>query len=161
MAERKKVTIYTDGACKGNPGVGGYGAVLLFGGQRKELSGGFSLTTNNRMELTAAITALQSLKEPCDVLLYTDSEYIVNSMSKGWAERWRRNGWKRNKHDRAINPDLWGTLLDLCSVHSVTFEWVKGHAGDVENERCDALSNEAIASGDLKSDPGYKKSAGA
>ena len=111
MPARGQVTIYTDGACLGNPGPGGYGAVLLYDSQRKELSGGFKLTTNNRMEITAALEALNALGEPCRVTLYSDSQYLVNAMSKGWAQRWQANGWKRNKREDAVNPDLWERML--------------------------------------------------
>lgn len=160
MTGRKKVTAWTDGACKGNPGVGGYGVVLLHGGYRRELSGGFRLTTNNRMELTAAIEALRILKEPCDVVLHTDSRYIADAMEKGWARRWRANGWKRNKKgDRALNPDLWEELLELCDRHTVRFRWVEGHAGITENERCDELSNKAVLHPRLPADSGYRPGA--
>ena len=137
----KHVDIYTDGACLGNPGPGGYGAVLLDGGHRKELSGGFRLTTNNRMEIMAVIKGLEELQEPCSVSLYSDSQYVVNAISKGWAKRWKANGWKRNsKGEKALNPDLWDKMLDLCGKHEVTFKWVKGHSGNKENERCDSLA---------------------
>ena len=151
----KKVKIYTDGACLGNPGPGGYGAVLLYGTLRKELSGGFRLTTNNRMELMGAIVSLQSLKTLCEVTLFTDSQYVVNAMSKGWARRWRQNRWMRNKTEKAVNPDLWELLLSLCERHQVTFVWVRGHAGDPENERCDELSKQAAIAKDLPVDKGY------
>ena len=136
----KRVTIYTDGACIGNPGPGGYGAVLLHDGVRRELSGGFRLTTNNRMEILAAIAGLEALKEACAVTLYSDSRYVVDAMEKGWAERWRANGWRRNKKERAVNPDLWERLLDLTAKHSVAFKWVRGHTGNRENERADRLA---------------------
>jgi ribonuclease HI len=151
----KQVTIYTDGACSGNPGPGGYGAVLMFSGSRKEISGGFRLTTNNRMELMAAIEGLSALKEPCTVILYTDSRYVADAVTKGWAEKWRAKGWRRSDREPALNPDLWERLLRLCSRHEVTFVWVRGHAGNVENERCDRLSTEAAAGGALPDDPGY------
>ena len=151
----KQVRIYTDGACLGNPGPGGYGVVLLYGPLRKELSGGFRLTTNNRMELMAAIVSLQSLKSPCEASLFTDSQYVVNAMSKGWARRWRQQSWMRNKKEKAVNPDLWELLLNLCERHRVTFFWVRGHAGDPENERCDELSKEAATAKDLPPDKGY------
>ncbi len=151
----KPVTIYTDGACTGNPGPGGYGVVLIYGDVRKELSGGFRLTTNNRMELMGAIAGLSALKFPCQVTLYSDSKYVVDAMTQGWARRWRANDWKRNKTDKAINPDLWAQLLDLCDQHQVTFHWVRGHAGDPENERCDRLAVEAAQRDDLPPDPGY------
>lgn len=142
MAQRKQVEIFTDGACSGNPGPGGYGVILRYKGINKELSGGDPTTTNNRMELTAVITGLQALKEPCDVTLYSDSKYIIDAIQKGWAKKWKANGWMRNKKDPALNPDLWDKLLDLLEVHNVTFVWVKGHAGHPENERCDQLAVE-------------------
>lgn len=134
------VTIYTDGACSGNPGPGGYGAILLYQGHELELSGGEAQTTNNRMELMGVITALRALKRPCAVQLYTDSQYVVNAVEKGWAKRWQANGWMRNKKEQALNPDLWQELLELLEVHQVRFHWVRGHAGDEYNERCDALA---------------------
>ncbi len=151
------VTLYTDGACTGNPGPGGFGIVLISGKHRKELSGGFRLTTNNRMELTACIEGLHALKMPCKVDLYSDSEYVVNGITKGWARRWRTRGWMRNKKDRAENPDLWAQLLDLCDQHQVAFHWVRGHAGHVENERCDRLSVQAAAQANLPPDTSYEK----
>jgi len=151
----KKVTIYTDGACLGNPGPGGYGVVLLHGGHRKELSGGYRLTTNNRMEILAAIKGLETLKSACSVTLYSDSQYMVNAITKGWARRWKANGWKRNAREKALNPDLWERLLQLCSHHEVTFVWVRGHANNTENERCDVLSKEAAGCAGLEADPGY------
>lgn len=134
------VTIYTDGACSGNPGPGGFGAILLYGEHKKELSGGEPETTNNRMELMGVITALQALKRPCTVQLYTDSQYVVNAIEQGWAKKWRENGWMRNKKDKALNPDLWQTLLELLEVHQVKFHWVKGHAENPYNNRCDELA---------------------
>ena len=154
---RKKVEIYTDGACTGNPGPGGYGVILAYGDKRRELSAGYRRTTNNRMEIMAAIAGLEALKYPCDVTLYSDSQYVVNSISKGWAKRWRANGWMRNKAEEAINPDLWQILLDLCDKHSVTFSWVRGHAGHAENERCDRLSVAAAGGKDLLIDEGYER----
>ena len=135
--------MYTDGGALGNPGPGGYGVVLLYKSQRKELSGGFRRTTNNRMELMAVISGLESLKTPCQVTVYTDSRYVADAVEKGWARRWRANGWIRNKQERALNPDLWERLLNLLDGHEVVFRWVKGHAGNPENERCDALTQEA------------------
>jgi ribonuclease HI len=155
MNEAKQVRIYTDGACIGNPGPGGYGTVLLYGDHRKELSGGYRLTTNNRMELMAAIIGLNALKGQCDVLLYSDSKYVVDAMRQGWAVRWRANGWKRNKKERAVNPDLWEQLLLLCENFNVEFKWVKGHSGDLENERCDHLAVQASHQGNLPIDQGY------
>ena len=152
----KHVDIYTDGACLGNPGPGGYGAVLLYGGHRKELSGGFRLTTNNRMEIMAVIVGLEELQEPCSVSLYSDSQYVVNAISKGWAKRWKANGWKRNsKGEKALNPDLWDKMLDLCGKHEVTFKWVKGHSGNKENERCDSLAVDSAKMKELPADSGY------
>jgi len=151
----KEVTIYTDGGCHGNPGPGGYGAVLLSGKHRKELSGGYKHTTNNRMELLACIMALEALKQTCRVRLHSDSKYIVDSITKGWARRWRANNWQRNKREKAVNPDLWARLLDLCERHEVKFVWVRGHAGNKENERCDELVQKAIARGKLKEDTNY------
>ncbi len=137
---KKKVTIYTDGACSGNPGPGGWGAILVYGELKKELSGGEARTTNNRMELLGAITALEALKEPCEVALYSDSQYLVKAINEGWAVRWRKNGWMRNKKDPAVNVDLWERLLKLLEEHDVTFHWVKGHAQNPMNNRCDALA---------------------
>ena len=136
----RTVTIYTDGACSGNPGPGGWGAILEWNGHEKELSGGEANTTNNRMELTGVIRALQALKEPCQVELYSDSKYIIDAMNQGWAIRWKKNGWMRNKSDKALNPDLWEVLLQLCSYHQVKFNWVKGHASNPKNNRCDQLA---------------------
>ncbi len=139
----KTVYIFTDGACSGNPGPGGWGAVLRYNAAEKELSGSEKDTTNNRMELTACIEALKMLKEPCRVELTTDSQYVVNGITKGWAESWRRNGWKKSDKKPALNSDLWGELLELCERHEVNFNWIKGHAGHEENERCDRLAVDA------------------
>ena len=136
----KQVEIFTDGACQGNPGPGGWGAILRFGAHEKELSGGDSNTTNNRMELSGVIEAFKMLKEPCKVDLYSDSQYVCNALSKGWAKKWRANGWMRNKKEPALNPELWAELLKLTEVHQVTVHWIKGHAGHPENERCDRLA---------------------
>lgn len=156
MGGLKQVTIYTDGACLGNPGPGGYGAVLLYGPHRQEISGGFRLTTNNRMEIMAVIAALEALKEPCRVTLYSDSQYVVNAMAQGWARRWKTNGWKRNQREEAVNPDLWERLLDLCDQHQVEFRWLRGHSGIAENERCDQLAVNAAKQPGLLEDTGYK-----
>ena len=137
---RKHVEIYTDGACSGNPGPGGYGVILMYGSLKRELSGGEKQTTNNRMELSGVIRGLSALREPCTVDLYTDSQYVVNAVNQGWAKKWRANGWMRNKREAALNPDLWEQLLALCETHDVTFHWVKGHAGVDLNERCDQLA---------------------
>lgn len=136
----KHVDIFTDGACSGNPGPGGYGAILRYGSRERELSQGFAQTTNNRMELSGAIEALKLLKEPCQVTLYSDSQYLSNGINKGWAEKWRANGWMRNKKEPALNADLWEELLRLCEIHQVKIVWIKGHAGHPENERCDQLA---------------------
>ena len=152
----KTVDIYTDGACSGNPGSGGYGAVMLYNGARKELSEGYRLTTNNRMELLAVIKALEALKERCRINLYSDSKYVVDAVTKGWAKKWQANGWKKADKSRALNTDLWERLLALLDYHDVTFLWVKGHAGNVENERCDFLARSAIESGNLIEDKNYE-----
>lgn len=136
----KHIEIFTDGACQGNPGPGGWGAVLRYKGTEKEISGGEKNTTNNRMELSAVIEALKLLKEPCSVTLYSDSQYVCNALKLGWAKKWRANGWMRNKKEPALNPELWDELLKLCEKHTVEVVWVKGHAGHPENERCDALA---------------------
>jgi ribonuclease HI len=153
----KQVTIYTDGGCLGNPGPGGYGVVMLHGSNRKELSGGFRRTTNNRMELMAAIAGLEALKGPCQVTLYSDSQYLVNAMEQGWALRWRNNDWRRNKTEMALNPDLWDALLRLCEIHRVRFSWVRGHAGTPENERCDELAQSAARGENLAIDEIYER----
>jgi len=155
MEKFKHVTIYTDGACLGNPGPGGYGAILLYKDHRKELSGGYRQTTNNRMEMMAAVVGLEALKEKCQVTLYSDSQYLVNAMSRGWAQRWRANGWKRNKREKVLNPDLWERLWQLCEHHEVQFSWVKGHAGRPENMRCDELAMQAAQQPNLPDDGGY------
>lgn len=136
----KTVTIYTDGACSGNPGPGGWGAILMYGAHRKELSGGEAQTTNNRMELTGAIAALEALKEPCIVELWSDSKYVIDGLAKGWAKGWRARGWIKSDKKPALNPDLWGRLLDLCDYHTVHLHWVKGHAENEFNNRCDQLA---------------------
>jgi len=136
----KYVEIFTDGACSGNPGPGGWGAILRYGGREKEFCGGEENTTNNRMELTAVIEALKALKEPCRVLLTTDSKYVSDALSLGWAEKWQQNGWRKPDKKPALNADLWEELLKLIKIHDVQLNWVKGHAGHPENERCDALA---------------------
>lgn len=148
----KKVKIYTDGACSGNPGPGGYGTILEFNGRRKELSAGYKKTTNNRMELRAVIAGLEALKEPCRTYIYSDSKYVVDAVSKGWAQRWKQNNWMRNKKEEALNPDLWDKLLSLLEKHSVTMHWVKGHSGHPENERCDRLAVDAASDQNLLDD---------
>ena len=139
----KKVEIYTDGACRGNPGPGGFGVILQYGKARRELSGGEPVTTNNRMELRAAIEGLSALREPCEVTLYSDSRYLVDAVTLGWARGWRATGWK---HGKAKNPDLWEQLLALLDRHTVSFVWVRGHDGHPENERCDELATAAADS---------------
>jgi ribonuclease HI len=136
----KHVDIYTDGACRGNPGKGGWGAILVYGGREKELSGGERETTNNRMELSAVIAALSALKEPCDITLTSDSKYVVDAVTKGWVESWRRNGWRKADKSPALNVDLWEVLLGLLEKHKVDFVWVHGHTGHPYNERCDVLA---------------------
>ena len=140
MPRRKTVTVYTDGACSGNPGPGGWGAILRYGPHEKEISGGEAQTTNNRMELTAAIRALEALKEPCDVELYTDSRYLADALEKGWVYKWRQNGWRKPDKKPALNVDLWERLLALLETHEVRLHWVRGHADNACNNRCDALA---------------------
>ena len=140
---KKTVTIYTDGACSGNPGPGGWGAILRYGGHEKELSGGEKCTTNNRMELMGVISALKALREPCTVELYSDSKYVTDALSKGWAEGWKKRGWIKSDKKPALNPDLWEELLELTGIHEVRCHWVKGHAENEYNNRCDELAVEA------------------
>ena len=140
MGELKFVEIFTDGACSGNPGPGGYGVILKYGDAVKELSGGEKETTNNRMELTAAIVGLEALNQPCRVRLYSDSKYLIDAILNGWAVKWRENGWMRNRREPDLNPDLWEKVLNLLDKHQVELVWVKGHAGHPENERCDQLA---------------------
>ena len=136
----KTVTLYTDGACSGNPGPGGWGAILEFMGHERELSGGEASTTNNRMELTAVIMGLEALKEPCIVELYSDSKYVIDGLQKGWAEGWRKRGWVKSDKKPALNPDLWGRLLDLTAKHQLRYHWIKGHAENEKNNRCDEMA---------------------
>jgi len=155
MTRSAAISIHTDGACIGNPGPGGYGIVVLRGSARAELAGGFARTTNNRMEILAAIVAIESLEPGARATLESDSRLLVDAIAKGWAVRWRKNGWMRNKDERALNPDLWARLLDALATRTITFRWVKGHAGNRENERCDALANAAARGRDLAEDAGY------
>jgi ribonuclease HI len=148
----KHVEIFTDGACSGNPGPGGYGVILRTGEHSRELSAGFRRTTNNRMELRAVIEGLRALKEPCRVTVYSDSKYLVDAVQKGWARRWKKNNWYRNVKEKALNPDLWTTLLDLLDEHQVQFHWVRGHDGHPENERCDQLAVQATNDENLADD---------
>ena len=148
-------TVYTDGGCEPNPGTGGYGVVVVCGDRIRELSGGFQQTTNNRMEIFAAIAGLEALPSPNRVTLVSDSRYLVDAMAQNWARRWRANGWWRTKKERAVNADLWERLLVLCEYHDVTFKWVKGHAGHEQNERCDELAMTALKRPNLPADTGY------
>jgi len=152
-----RAAIYTDGGCSRNPGPGGYGVVLLVEGQRRELSGGFAHTTNNRMELTACIKGLEALDGSHPVTVHSDSQYVINGIVKGWARRWKKNNWMRNANEPAENSDLWARLLDLCEQHDVEFQWVRGHNGNRENERCDRLAVEMTQQRDLPPDLGYGK----
>ena len=149
--------MYTDGGCSPNPGPGGYGIVLIYGEHRREFSGGYRRTTNNRMELLAAIRGLQTLKEPCHVALFSDSQYVVNGISKGWAQRWKSRGWLLSNKRPAENIDLWEQLLALCETHQVRFEWIRGHTGHPENECCDRLAGEARRQQDLPIDAIYER----
>lgn len=155
--ELKNIEIYTDGACDPNPGgPGGYGAVLIYNGKQKEISGGFCSTTNNRMEIYAAVKGLEALKTACNVTLYSDSKYLVNAMTEGWVKRWKENNWWRNKQEKAVSTDLWEKLLSLCKIHKVEFKWVKGHNGNPLNEKCDHLSVTALKQKNLPVDEGYE-----
>ena len=158
MSPKPSILLYTDGGSHGNPGPGGYGVVLIEGSKRRELSAGYRLTTNNRMELMAAIVGLEALRTPSEVTLFTDSKYIVDAINKGWAVRWQANNWKRNKREKAANPDLWERLLRAMKPHEVTVRWVKGHAGHRDNERADKLTNLAVK-GKLGVDAEYEREA--
>ena len=147
--------IFTDGACRGNPGPGGYGVVLTSGSRRREMSGGFSRTTNNRMELLAAIAGLEGLKRPCRVRLSSDSKYLIDAMTRGWLKKWKRLGWRRGPGLRLRNEDLWKRLDAACENHDLDWQWVKGHAGHIENERCDSLAVAAAEGFELPADEGY------
>ncbi len=136
----KRIEMFTDGACSGNPGPGGWGTILRYNGVEKELSGGNADTTNNRMELTAVIEGLKALKEPCEVIICTDSKYVSDAVTLGWAKKWKANGWRKADKKPALNAEMWDELLGLLDKHKVTFNWIKGHAGHSENERCDALA---------------------
>ena len=157
MADQTDVVIYTDGACSGNPGPGGYGAVLLSAGNRLELSQGFVSTTNNRMELLAVISALEQLKWPCKVVVYSDSQYVVDAVNKRWVYSWKKNGWRKADKKPALNVDLWQRLLPQLEKHQVEFRWVRGHNNNVENERCDCLAVAASQGRELLVDEGYQK----
>lgn len=151
----KEVTIYTDGACSGNPGKGGFGVVLNYMGKKKEISKGYRCTTNNRMEIMAALAGLSALKEPCKVVLYSDSKYLVDSVNKGWIASWQKNGWKNSKKEKVKNRELFEELIELMNVHEVEYRWVKGHDGHSENERCDYLATSAAKADNLEEDTGY------
>ncbi len=138
--DMKKVEIYTDGACKGNPGPGGYGTILVYGGKEKELSGGEAKTTNNRMELMAVIAGLEALREPCEIVLTSDSTYVIHALTKRWVDNWKRKNWMKNASTPVPNADLWKRLLAAAEPHSITWVWVRGHAGHPQNERCDRLA---------------------
>ena len=140
MEQLRKVKLYTDGACSGNPGPGGWGAILECDSYKKELSGGEANTTNNRMELLGVINGLSALKYRCDVTLISDSKYVIDAITKGWARKWKSNGWMRNNKDKALNPDLWEQLLTQIDRHEMHYQWVKGHAGHPQNERCDQMA---------------------
>ena len=149
--------MWVDGACLGNPGPGGYGIVFSCGGEKKAKAGGFRLTTNNRMEITAAIVALETIGQRRRLVIHSDSQYVVDAMKKGWARRWRSNKWMRNKNEKAVNPDLWERLLRLCEQHDVEFRWVRGHNAQTENEWCDQLAQAAARRPGLPVDPGYER----
>lgn len=152
----KNIEIYTDGACSGNPGKGGYGVILKYNDNKKELSQGFISTTNNRMEILAAVVGLEALKEPCKVTLYSDSKYLVDSINQGWLVKWQKNNWIRSGKEKAKNIDLFTRLLNQLKIHDVEFIWVKGHAGHEQNERCDFLATSAIKSDNLLIDEGFE-----
>ena len=151
----KTVEIFTDGACSGNPGPGGYGVVLVCGKHRKELAAGYARTTNNRMELLAAIAALEALTESCEVMLFSDSKYLVRAIEERWIDGWRKRGWINSSKEPVKNRDLWERLLEAMAPHRVSWHWLKGHAGHRENERCDELANAAVAGGGLRDDAGF------
>ena len=153
----KEVTIYTDGACSGNPGPGGYGVVLKYRGHRRELKKGYRRTTNNRMELRGAIAALEALKEACIVQLYTDSQYLVKAINEHWLENWRARGWRTASKQPVKNVDLWERFAGLLATHQVEMHWVKGHASNEENNRCDELAREAAHAEELPEDPGFEE----
>ena len=150
------VTLYGDGGCVRNPGPGGYGVVLLAAGRRRELCCGFRRTTNNRMEIMAVIAGLEALRRPCVVTVFSDSQYVVQAMSRGWVQRWRARGWMRTEDEPALNADLWARLLELCTRHRVSFQWIRGHAGNAENNRCDRLARAAAMGNSLLRDEGYE-----
>lgn len=158
QARKGEIVIYTDGGAIGNPGPGGYGVVIVNGSNTREISKGYRMTTNNRMELLACIAGLSAVKEPASIVLHSDSKYVINGITKGWARKWRANGWMRTRSEPAQNPDLWERLLNLCDKHDVRFQWVKGHAGVPGNERCDDLATRAASGPNLAVDSVYEKS---
>lgn len=151
----KKVHIYTDGSSRGNPGPGGYGTILIYGKHERQLSGGYLLTTNNRMELLAVIAGLESLTSRCEVIVTSDSQYVINAMNKGWLDGWKTSGWIKKNKEKVKNADLWKRLFDLNSEHEIEWRWVKGHAGNKYNELCDTLATDAAKLSDLPDDVGY------
>ncbi|MDE5681868.1 MAG: ribonuclease HI, partial [Mailhella sp.] len=155
LKTEKEVNLYSDGSCLGNPGKGGYGVILEFKGKKQELSEGFSLTTNNRMELSGVIAGLNKLKEACTVNIYTDSQYVAKAIKQGWLENWKKNGWKNSQKKPVKNQDLWMELDKALSRHNVTFNWIKGHAGHPENERCDELARTSANAENLAEDTGF------
>ncbi len=157
MQERKKVNLYTDGSCLKNPGKGGYGAILEMGDYKKEYSQGYTLTTNNRMELLAVIVGLQTLNQPCIVDIYTDSKYVADAISKHWLKNWQKNGWKTANKKDVKNKDLWIEMHKALAKHNAQFHWIKGHAGHVQNERCDELARNAASGTNLIEDSGYEE----
>lgn len=153
----KTVELFSDGACSGNPGRGGYGTILKYGEKRKEMSEGFRLTTNNRMEILGVLRGFEALKEPCNVIVTSDSKYVLDALSKGWVYGWKKKGWIKSDKKPALNVDLWELLLKEIAKHNVTYNWVKGHAGHPENERCDELAVSAYSKSDLKIDEKYER----
>ncbi|HCC07635.1 MAG TPA: ribonuclease HI [Clostridiales bacterium] len=154
----KQIEIYTDGACSGNPGPGGYGTILKYQSNEKHFSQGYKLTTNNRMEILSVIIGIEALSETCEVTVYTDSKYVSDSISQGWAKKWKENNWKRKSKEKALNIDLWDRLLKLLDKHKITVVWVKGHSGHEYNEKCDKLAVAACRADNLLEDEGYERS---
>jgi ribonuclease HI len=153
----KHVTIYTDGSSRGNPGPGGFGTLLVYNGQKKEISSGFAKTTNNRMEILAALTGIESLREPCQVTVYSDSKYLIDTMDKGWIHGWEKKGWSRGKNKPLKNIDLWKRMSEAVKGHQIDWKWVKGHSGHPENERCDVLATSAADRRNNPADEGFKE----
>ena len=153
----KTVELFSDGACSGNPGKGGYGTILKYGEIKKELCGGYRLTTNNRMEILGVLKGFEALKQPCNVVVTSDSKYVIDALSKGWVYGWKEKGWIKSDRKRALNVDLWEKLLKEIAIHNVTYNWIKGHAGHPENERCDYLAVDAYSKEDLMIDTEYER----